>query len=40
MAPVIPDPRRIKAFRTAAAFEAWLAKHHDREPESGLESQR
>jgi uncharacterized protein YdeI (YjbR/CyaY-like superfamily) len=33
MAPVIPDPRRIKTFRTAAAFEAWLATHHDREPE-------
>jgi uncharacterized protein YdeI (YjbR/CyaY-like superfamily) len=33
MAPVVPDPRRIKAFRDQAAFEAWLAKHHDREPE-------
>jgi uncharacterized protein YdeI (YjbR/CyaY-like superfamily) len=33
MAPVVPDPRRIKSFRTAAEFEAWLAKHHDTEPE-------
>jgi uncharacterized protein YdeI (YjbR/CyaY-like superfamily) len=33
MAPVIPDPRRIKTFRTEAAFEAWLAKHHERAPE-------
>jgi uncharacterized protein YdeI (YjbR/CyaY-like superfamily) len=33
MAPVIPDPRRIKTFPSEAAFEAWLAAHHDREPE-------
>ena len=33
MAPVIPDPRRIKAFASEAAFEKWLAAHHDREPE-------
>lgn len=33
MAPVVPDPRRIKAFESPAAFEVWLAKHHDREPE-------
>jgi uncharacterized protein YdeI (YjbR/CyaY-like superfamily) len=33
MAPVVPDPRRIKTFRTAAAFEVWLARHHDSEPE-------
>jgi uncharacterized protein YdeI (YjbR/CyaY-like superfamily) len=33
MAPVIPDPRRIKSFKTEAAFEAWLAAHHDSEPE-------
>jgi uncharacterized protein YdeI (YjbR/CyaY-like superfamily) len=33
MAPVVPDPRRIKTFATAAAFEAWLAAHHDSEPE-------
>jgi uncharacterized protein YdeI (YjbR/CyaY-like superfamily) len=33
MAPVIPDPRRIKTFASEAAFEAWLAAHHDSEPE-------
>ncbi len=33
MAPVIPDPRRIKTFESAAAFETWLAAHHDSEPE-------
>ena len=33
MAPVVPDPRRIKAFENAAAFEEWLAGHHDSEPE-------
>jgi len=33
MAPVIPDPRRIKTFESEAAFEAWLAAHHDTEPE-------
>ena len=33
---VIPDPKRIKSFRTEAAFEAWLAKHHDRETEVWL----
>jgi uncharacterized protein YdeI (YjbR/CyaY-like superfamily) len=34
--PIIPDPRRIKAFRTQQAFEAWLSKHHDRWPELWL----
>jgi uncharacterized protein YdeI (YjbR/CyaY-like superfamily) len=33
MAPVVPDPRRIRTFESEAAFEAWLAAHHDREPE-------
>jgi uncharacterized protein YdeI (YjbR/CyaY-like superfamily) len=33
MAPVVPDPRRIKTFETAAAFEAWLRAHHDSQPE-------
>ena len=36
MAPVIPDPKKIRAFRTAAAFERWLAKNHDRETELWL----
>src|SRR5882672_6450547 len=33
MAPVIVDPKRIKTFATDKAFEAWLAKHHDKDPE-------
>ena len=33
MVPVVPDPRRIKTFANAAAFESWLAAHHDTEPE-------
>jgi uncharacterized protein YdeI (YjbR/CyaY-like superfamily) len=28
-----PDPKRIRSFEDAAAFEAWLEKHHHREPE-------
>jgi uncharacterized protein YdeI (YjbR/CyaY-like superfamily) len=30
---VVPDPRRIKAFADAAAFEAWLGAHHATETE-------
>ena len=33
VAPVIPDPNKIKAFRTEAAFEAWLRRNHSRETE-------
>ena len=36
MAPVVPDPRRTKAFGTAAAFEKWLAAHHASETELWL----
>lgn len=36
MAPIVPDPRRIRHFPTVAAFEAWLAKNHAREPELWL----
>lgn len=32
MPPVVVDPKQTKSFRTAALFEAWLAKHHDSEP--------
>ncbi|HEV7299301.1 MAG TPA: YdeI/OmpD-associated family protein [Tepidisphaeraceae bacterium] len=31
--PVIVDPAMVRTFRDAAAFERWLAKHHDRETE-------
>ena len=33
---IVPDPKKIRAFRDAAAFEAWLSKHHDRETELWL----
>ena len=33
MAPVIPDPGKIKAFRTEAAFESWMRANHARETE-------
>ena len=36
MAPVVPDPKRIKTFTSQQAFEAWLATHHDSEPELWL----
>jgi len=36
MAPVIPNPKSIRSFRDAAAFETWLSKNHDRETELWL----
>jgi uncharacterized protein YdeI (YjbR/CyaY-like superfamily) len=33
MPPVLVDPKRVKEFESQAAFERWLSKHHDREPE-------
>jgi uncharacterized protein YdeI (YjbR/CyaY-like superfamily) len=33
MAPIIPDPHKIKPFKNQAAFAAWLAKNHARETE-------
>jgi len=33
MAPVVPDPKKIRAFKTEAAFETWLRAHHARETE-------
>jgi uncharacterized protein YdeI (YjbR/CyaY-like superfamily) len=33
MAPVVPDPRHIKAFKTEAAFDTWLRANHARETE-------
>jgi uncharacterized protein YdeI (YjbR/CyaY-like superfamily) len=29
MASIVPDPRAIKSFPGEAAFEEWLARHHD-----------
>ena len=36
MAPIIPDPTKIKSFRTEGAFEAWLAAYHACETEVWL----
>jgi uncharacterized protein YdeI (YjbR/CyaY-like superfamily) len=36
MAPITPDPKKIKSFRTHAAFETWLAANHARETELWL----
>ena len=36
MASVVPDPKKIRSFRTQAAFEAWLQKNHARETEMWL----
>jgi uncharacterized protein YdeI (YjbR/CyaY-like superfamily) len=33
MAPIVPNPDRIKTFRTEAAFERWLGRNHAREDE-------
>lgn len=33
MAPVIPNPAKIRAFKSEAAFEAWLRANHARETE-------
>jgi uncharacterized protein YdeI (YjbR/CyaY-like superfamily) len=36
MAPVVPDFRKIKSFRTEAAFAAWMQVNHARETEIWL----
>jgi len=36
MAPVIPDPAKIKSFRNEAAFATWLKANHARETELWL----
>ena len=36
MAPIIPDPKKIKSFRTGADFERWMRTHHARETEVWL----
>ena len=36
MAPIIPDPKKIKSFRNEAAFAAWLKANHARETELWL----
>ena len=36
MAPVVPDSRKIKSFRTEAGFAAWMKVNHARETEIWL----
>jgi uncharacterized protein YdeI (YjbR/CyaY-like superfamily) len=36
VAPIVPDPRKIKSFRTEAAFAAWMKANHARETEIWL----
>jgi uncharacterized protein YdeI (YjbR/CyaY-like superfamily) len=36
MPPIVPNPEKIKAFRTSAAFETWLRRNHARETEVWL----
>src|SRR5262245_36061778 len=36
MASVVPNPAKIKAFKTAEAFEKWLRANHARETEIWL----
>jgi uncharacterized protein YdeI (YjbR/CyaY-like superfamily) len=36
MAPIVPDPTKIRSFRTEAAFAAWMKANHGRETELWL----
>ena len=36
MAPIVPNPKKIKALKSEAAFDAWLRRHHARETEIWL----
>jgi uncharacterized protein YdeI (YjbR/CyaY-like superfamily) len=36
MAPIVPNPKKVKTFRTEPALEAWLAANHAREAELWL----
>jgi len=36
MAAVVPNPKKIRTFRSQRAFETWMRAHHDREPEVWL----
>ena len=33
MAPVVPDPKKVKAFKNDAAFDEWMRANHSREAE-------
>ncbi len=36
MAPINPDPAKIREFRTPKAFKSWMRRNHDRESEIWL----
>jgi len=36
MAPIVPDARKIRSFRSERAFERWLATHHGKDDELWL----
>jgi uncharacterized protein YdeI (YjbR/CyaY-like superfamily) len=36
VAPIVPDPTKIRSFRSEAAFEKWLAANHARQTELWL----
>jgi uncharacterized protein YdeI (YjbR/CyaY-like superfamily) len=36
LAPIVPNPKKIKSFRTEAAFETWMRTNHARETEVWL----
>jgi uncharacterized protein YdeI (YjbR/CyaY-like superfamily) len=36
MAPIVPNPKTVKSFRSEAAFETWLDRNHARETELWL----
>ncbi len=36
MAPIVPNPTKIRSFRSEAAFEKWMAANHAREDELWL----
>jgi uncharacterized protein YdeI (YjbR/CyaY-like superfamily) len=36
MAPIVPNPKKIKSFRSESAFERWLDRNHARETELWL----
>jgi uncharacterized protein YdeI (YjbR/CyaY-like superfamily) len=36
MAPIVPNPRKIKAFKTEAAFDKWMSANHAQETEIWL----
>jgi uncharacterized protein YdeI (YjbR/CyaY-like superfamily) len=36
MAPVVPDPKKIRSFKSQSAFETWLKRNHQKETEIWL----